>query len=139
MIHIGNEIKTIFEQQSKTCTPAWLADTLGYGRGNLYRIFHKDTIDTGLLMKLSVALGHNFFADLAAEAEEQLSGVRSQVSDAAGGKKASGVRSQVSGAAGGKVSGVRSQVSGAAGGKKTTGRKPRKSTTTNTPTPETPT
>lgn len=40
---------------------AWLATQLGCDRTYIYKVFAKDTIDTALLLKISLLLNHNFF------------------------------------------------------------------------------
>jgi hypothetical protein len=62
MVHIGNVIKIRLREQGHTVT--WLADNLNYTRVNIYKIFHRENIDTGLLYKISCILQHNFFEDL---------------------------------------------------------------------------
>jgi len=50
-------------------TPGWLAKAIFCDRTNVYKIYSRDNIDTGLLLRISQALGHNFFADLAESAD----------------------------------------------------------------------
>lgn len=59
MIHIGKEIRKQVEEQGKTSV--WLARELGCHRTNLYKIYEKRTIDTGILLRLSRILHYNFF------------------------------------------------------------------------------
>ncbi|MBR0077349.1 MAG: XRE family transcriptional regulator [Bacteroidales bacterium] len=42
----------------------WIAQQLGCHRNNVYLIFSRQWIDTGTLMKLSIILQYNFFAEL---------------------------------------------------------------------------
>lgn len=42
-------------------TTVWLAEQLGCHRTNLYNIYEKSTIDTGVLMRISRILNYNFF------------------------------------------------------------------------------
>ena len=63
MQHIGQLIKAELERQERT--PAWLARKINCDRTNIHKIFHRESIDTSLLERISRALGHNFFADLA--------------------------------------------------------------------------
>ena len=51
MIHIGQAIKNKVEEQGKTTV--WLAQELGCHRTNLYKIYEKRTIDTGILLHIS--------------------------------------------------------------------------------------
>lgn len=59
MIHIGQAIKNKVEEQGKTTV--WLAQELGCHRTNLYKIYEKRTIDTGILLHISEILGFVFF------------------------------------------------------------------------------
>ena len=43
---------------------SWVAEQLNYHRNNLYKIFQKEWIDTSTLMKLSILIKHDFFADI---------------------------------------------------------------------------
>lgn len=70
MIHIGHCIKQKLEEEGKTTV--WLAQQLGYHRANLYLIYEKPTIDTGVLMRISKLLHHNFFDDYADELRESV-------------------------------------------------------------------
>lgn len=58
-IEIGHKIKEVFDHQSIKLTD--FADELGTVRQNVYRIFKKRHLDTGLLLKISQVLNHNFF------------------------------------------------------------------------------
>lgn len=59
MIHIGQEIRKQVEEQGKTSV--WLAKELGCHRTNLYKIYDKRTIDTGVLLRISRILNYDFF------------------------------------------------------------------------------
>lgn len=59
MIEIGQKIKEVFDSQGMKLTA--FADELGTVRQNVYRIFRKRHVDTGLLLKISQVLNHNFF------------------------------------------------------------------------------
>jgi transcriptional regulator with XRE-family HTH domain len=59
VIDIGPKIQEIFESRNMKLTD--FADELGTVRQNVYRIFKKRHLDTGLLMKISQVLNHNFF------------------------------------------------------------------------------
>lgn len=39
----------------------WFARQLGCSRTNVYKIFGKENIDTGLLLRISRIMGYNFF------------------------------------------------------------------------------
>jgi transcriptional regulator with XRE-family HTH domain len=58
-IEIGQKIKEIFDARNMKLTE--FADELGTVRQNVYRIFKKRHVDTGLLLKISQVLHHNFF------------------------------------------------------------------------------
>lgn len=58
-IHIGQCIKQRVEAQG--VTTVWLAVKFGCHRTNLYKIYEKPTIDTGVLLRISRILGYNFF------------------------------------------------------------------------------
>ena len=58
-VEIGQKIKDVFDQRQMKLTD--FADELGTVRQNVYRIFKKRHLDTGLLLKISQVLDHNFF------------------------------------------------------------------------------
>ena len=58
-VEIGARVQDVFE--SKNMKLSELADQLGTVRQNVYRIFKKKDLDTGLLIKISEVLNHNFF------------------------------------------------------------------------------
>ncbi|NJM24787.1 MAG: helix-turn-helix transcriptional regulator [Bacteroidia bacterium] len=58
-IEIGPKIQEVFESRNMKLTD--FADELGTVRQNVYRIFKKRHLDTGLLTKISMVLNHNFF------------------------------------------------------------------------------
>jgi transcriptional regulator with XRE-family HTH domain len=58
-VEIGQKIKDVFERRKMKLTE--FADELGTVRQNVYRIFKKRHVDTGLLLKISQVLEHNFF------------------------------------------------------------------------------
>jgi transcriptional regulator with XRE-family HTH domain len=58
-VHIGQKVQEVFEQKALKLSD--FADQLGTVRQNVYRIFKKHHLDTGLLMKISEVLNHNFF------------------------------------------------------------------------------
>lgn len=59
VVEIGQKIKEVFEDRNMKLTD--FADELGTVRQNVYRIFKKRHVDTGLLLKISQVLGYNFF------------------------------------------------------------------------------
>jgi len=62
-IHFGQLIKEEFDRQGRRAT--WLAAELNCNRSNVYSIFQRENIDAQMLIKLSQALDHNFFQDIA--------------------------------------------------------------------------
>lgn len=60
-LHIGQLIKQELESQERTVS--WFARKLYCDRSNIYKIFKRPTIDTELLLRISVILKHDFFAD----------------------------------------------------------------------------
>lgn len=64
-MHIGNRIKTVLESMPRQYTISWFAKQIHCDRRNVYYIFDRSTIDTGMLARISQILGHNFFRDLA--------------------------------------------------------------------------
>ena len=59
MIHIGQCIRRKLEEQGRTTV--WLARELGCHRTNIYKIYDKMTIDTGVLLHISKILDFDFF------------------------------------------------------------------------------
>ena len=60
MIHIGKCIRKKIEEQGKTIV--WFAQELGCHRTNIYKIYDKVTIDTGILLHISKILNYDFFS-----------------------------------------------------------------------------
>jgi hypothetical protein len=58
-VAIGQKIKEVIE--SSEIKIGDLADKLGMVRQNVYRIFERTNIDTGLLIRISELLEHDFF------------------------------------------------------------------------------
>jgi transcriptional regulator with XRE-family HTH domain len=58
-VQIGSRVQSVFESRNMKLSD--LADQLGTVRQNVYRIFKKKDLDTGLLIKISEVLDHNFF------------------------------------------------------------------------------
>ena len=67
-LHIGQLIKEELERQERTVS--WFARKLYCDRSNVYKIFKRPTIDTELLLRISVILNHDFFADYMAKVAE---------------------------------------------------------------------
>lgn len=64
-MHIGQRIKEVLEQRHKPVT--WLAREINCERTNVYNIFARQDINTGLLAKIGGILDHNFFKELSDE------------------------------------------------------------------------
>ena len=58
-VQIGQKVQEVFEGKKMKLSD--FADQLGTVRQNVYRIFKKQDLDTGLLTKISEVLNHNFF------------------------------------------------------------------------------
>ena len=57
---IGELIKRELSRQERSVV--WFANHLSCDRTNVYRIFAKTSLDTELLVRISIVLEHNFFA-----------------------------------------------------------------------------
>lgn len=81
-VEIGEKIKEVFDQRQMKLTD--FADELGTVRQNVYRIFKKRHLDTGLLLKISQVLNHNFFqyyvGDPAEQSDEKIKLLKSETS-----------------------------------------------------------
>ena len=64
-MHIGQKIKEVLEQRHRPVT--WLAREINCERTNVYNIFSRKDISTGLLQKIGVILEYDFFKDLSEE------------------------------------------------------------------------
>lgn len=64
-MHIGNRIRDILKERGQSVV--WLARQLSYSRTNIYKLFGKSTIDTGVLLRISVILHHDFFTEYSNE------------------------------------------------------------------------
>lgn len=60
MIHIGEAIKQELQEQERSIS--WFARKLYCDRSNVYDIFKRKSIDTELLLRISIILNRNFFA-----------------------------------------------------------------------------
>lgn len=60
MIHIGKIIECELKRQERTVS--WFARKLYCDRSNVYDIFKRRSIDTELLIRISLILNYNFFA-----------------------------------------------------------------------------
>lgn len=69
MIHIGNCIRKKVEEKEKTSVR--FAKELGCHRTNIYKIYDKMSIDTGVLLHISKILEFDFFSIYTEEIEKQ--------------------------------------------------------------------
>lgn len=60
MESIGQLIKDEMKRQERSVS--WMARKLDLDRSNVYRLFQRNSIDTDLLMKVSLALNVDYFA-----------------------------------------------------------------------------
>ncbi|AEA42434.1 helix-turn-helix domain-containing protein [Fluviicola taffensis] len=58
-VHIGSIIKEAVNKSGLSVTE--FAGHINYSRRNVYEIFEKETIDTGVLLKINKVLGQNLF------------------------------------------------------------------------------
>lgn len=70
MEHIGQLIRQELRRQERSV--AWFARQLSCDRSNIYRIFQKKSIDTYLLVRISIILQYNFFSTLSLCIEKQI-------------------------------------------------------------------
>lgn len=59
-IHIGSEIKNVFDERGLTISE--FSRRIKTSRENVYSIFKRKTIDTGLLITISDVLNFDFFS-----------------------------------------------------------------------------
>ena len=59
VVYIGNKIKQVVTQKGMTISE--FGRRINKSRENVYSIFKRKTIDTGLLQKISDVLEHDFF------------------------------------------------------------------------------
>lgn len=67
---IGQIIKEELQRQERGIT--WFARKLSCDRSNVYRVFEKESIDTGMLLRISVVLQHDFFVEYSNAVRERL-------------------------------------------------------------------
>ena len=60
MVHIGKIIEAELRRQERSVT--WFAKKLYCERTNVYSIFKRTSIDTALLLRISIILHQNFFS-----------------------------------------------------------------------------
>ena len=59
-IHIGKLIQNKMEEEGRKVS--WLAEKINYDKSNIYRIFQHASIDTDLLVQISIHLKINLFS-----------------------------------------------------------------------------
>ena len=62
MMHVGNRIKEVLEEQGYNA--CWLASQIPCERSNVYNIFKRESIGIDLLFRISEVLGHDFFKEI---------------------------------------------------------------------------
>ncbi len=65
---IGEKIRAVLKEQRRSAI--WLAEQLNCNRVNIYDIYERQNIDCELLLRISVALKYDFFADYTAQYKE---------------------------------------------------------------------
>lgn len=81
-IHIGGMIDSVLKQQGRK--HSWLAQQICTDSSNIAKILKKEHVDTGLLMRISTALNHDFFADISHSMNEDdlnAGGIRLETGD----------------------------------------------------------
>lgn len=68
MINIGQEIHDELKRQERTVS--WFARKLCCERSNVYSIFKRTSIDTALLLRISVILHRDFFKEYSETVQE---------------------------------------------------------------------
>lgn len=74
--HIGHRIKEYIN--SHGIKLQWLSGQMHCHRNTLYNLFERKWIDSDLLMKLSLLLEHDFFAEFSGEYQRKLESKTSQ-------------------------------------------------------------
>ena len=64
-MHIGSRIREIMEKKNRSVV--WVANQISCERTNVYNIFGRKDISTGLLQKIGIILEYDFFKDLSEE------------------------------------------------------------------------
>lgn len=82
MVHIGKLIEEELHRQERTVT--WFAKKLYCERTNVYNIFKRQSIDTELLLRISVILNRDFFIYYQKEIEDTASTLLPSVAEERG-------------------------------------------------------
>ena len=61
-IHLGTMVKRELKAQGRTVV--WLARTINMERSSIYKIFERNSMDVGLLIRISLVMDHDFFQDV---------------------------------------------------------------------------
>ena len=61
-IHLGNMIKRELKAQGRSVV--WLARTINMERTSIYKIFERNSVDVGLLVRICLVMNHDFFLDV---------------------------------------------------------------------------
>ena len=64
-IHIGHLIQVQLKADKRSV--GWLAREIGCTRNHVYKIFNKSSLDTDLLLRISLSMHFNFFQYYSAE------------------------------------------------------------------------
>lgn len=75
-LHIGKMIEAELRRQELTVT--WFSRRLHCDRRNVYDIFNRSSIDTGLLLRVSMILRTNFFQAIADALDPSLNVIEKQ-------------------------------------------------------------
>jgi len=69
-IHIGHIILAQLKADKRSVS--WLAQEIGCTRGHLYKMFLKPSLDSDLILSISIAMCFNFFKYCSAEIQASL-------------------------------------------------------------------
>ena len=69
-IHIGHLIREQLKADDRSVS--WLAREIHCSRNHIYKIFNKPSLDSNLILKISVAMNYNFFQYYTAEFFENI-------------------------------------------------------------------
>jgi len=61
-MHVGKKIKEVMHERRRSAI--WLAAEISCERTNVYNIFSRPDVNTGVLRKIAKALEYDFFKDL---------------------------------------------------------------------------
>ncbi len=61
-IHVGRMIEQEMLRQEKSTH--WLAHEINHERSSVYKIYHRESLDVKLLIRISRLLNHDFFKDM---------------------------------------------------------------------------